>query len=87
MKSLLLLCLVVNSLVAAAYDPTDLLLKVREKVVATVEKLPNYVCRENVQRLRVTPPPDAPMAACEALANLEVGCLERGIENLRSACV
>jgi hypothetical protein len=72
MKSLVLLCLVVNSysLQALTYDPTEVLLNVRKKVVATVEKLPNYACRETVQRMRVTPPVDAPGAACEALANL-----------------
>jgi hypothetical protein len=69
MKSVVVF-LVAHSLVAAAQDPTDLLLKIRQKVVATVERLPNYECRESVQRLRVTPPPDAPVAACEALANL-----------------
>jgi hypothetical protein len=58
MKWLLLFWLLSNSAEAArapTYDPTELLLNVRKKVVATVDRLPNYLCRETVDRSKSVP--------------------------------
>ncbi|MGA8597249.1 MAG: hypothetical protein WB676_21240 [Bryobacteraceae bacterium] len=89
MKRLLLFFVLSSALEAAStappYDPTELLLNVRKKVMATVDRLPNYMCTETVDRSRLLPtlgltdiprfPKQAaseadPVASCNYLANL-----------------
>ncbi|HEX4169574.1 MAG TPA: hypothetical protein VHZ55_29270, partial [Bryobacteraceae bacterium] len=59
MKWLLLFCLFSIALEAARnpspYDATELLLKVRQKVMVTVESLPSYLCTETVDRATFQP--------------------------------
>lgn len=61
MKWLLLFCILSNANALEAvrdppsYDPTKLLLNVRKKVVATVNRLPSYMCRETVDRSMFLP--------------------------------
>jgi hypothetical protein len=51
MKRLILLWVLAIPMNAAApYDPAALLLRVRENVMATVERLPNYLCTETIER-------------------------------------
>ena len=49
MKWLILFCVLSNSIEAAqdtaTYDPTEVLLNVRKKVIATLERLPSYLGR------------------------------------------
>ncbi|MFZ0595275.1 MAG: hypothetical protein WAM39_32730 [Bryobacteraceae bacterium] len=89
MKRLLLFCVLSNALEAAdtapPYDPTELLLNVRKKVMATVDRLPNYICIETVDRSKFLPTlgltniprfqkqagyEAEPAASCNYLANL-----------------
>ena len=59
MKWLILFCVLSNSVEAAQdsppYDPTAVLLNVRKKVMATLERLPNYLCTEAVDRSTLVP--------------------------------
>jgi hypothetical protein len=73
MKWLILFCVLSNSVEAAQdtppYDPTEVLLNVRKKVMATLERLPNYLCTETIDRSTLVP--EIPITvSCDYLAKL-----------------
>jgi len=72
MRWLLLFCLFAISTEAAQddarYDPKKLLLDVRQKVMATVNRLPKYMCTETIDRSTFQPEAKVTNHSCDDLA-------------------
>jgi hypothetical protein len=63
----LLLWAVLSSPLSAQPDPGDLLLRVRDKVLNTVDRLPRYLCTQTVDRAQYEPSVTARTSDCEEL--------------------
>src|SRR5579871_5214955 len=66
MRNLLLLAAVARVL-AAQPDPSDLLVRVREKVLNTVDRLPRYLCTQTIDRSQFEPDRAVHIPNCEEL--------------------
>lgn len=62
-----LLFLVLAPFVQADFDPGELLLKVRENVLETVDRLPRYLCTQTIDRSQYEPDRDMHVKDCEEL--------------------
>jgi hypothetical protein len=69
MRNLLVWAALAASL-RAQPDPSELLLRVRDKVLNTVDRLPRYLCTQTVDRSQYEPSGIAGMANCEELDRL-----------------
>lgn len=64
MRKLLLMAALAYSL-RAQPDPADLLLRVRDKVTQTLDRLPRYLCTQTVDRTQYEPYEPAAVANCD----------------------
>jgi hypothetical protein len=58
---------VIQTAVAQAYDPRDLLLRLRGNVADTLARLPRYLCSLTITRAQYAPPPNHALS-CDGLA-------------------
>ena len=60
-------CLSPATLLRAQPDPSDLLLRVRDRVLNTVDRLPRYLCTQTVDRWQYEPGGIRAMPGCKAM--------------------
>ena len=79
MRRLLLIAALTAGQAFAVDDPEALLREVRKKVLATVTKLPRYLCTETIDRAIRKPAGSAAGVSCDDLAGLK----KKGAERIR----
>jgi hypothetical protein len=67
MRGIAALLLGVSSLAAADDDPVDLLIRLRDQVLAHAERIPNHTCVESVRRDIYEPVTGLPARSCDSL--------------------
>jgi hypothetical protein len=69
MHSRLILFGVFSLYLHAQQDPKDLILAVQEKINATTERLPRYMCTQTIDRQQYEPDRPVPVHTCEAISD------------------
>jgi hypothetical protein len=67
MRGMTVLWLTLNSLMAADDDPAEVLIRLRDQVVAHAERIPNHTCVESVRRDRYEAVTGPPARSCDSL--------------------
>ena len=67
----LLMACGIAACMSAQEDPIELLLRIRGKVMETVNRLPKYMCTQTIDRMRSEPGSNFKTPPCEALVRLD----------------